>query len=227
MNRQRFSRDCIKNFLQIERPNEAPAGNRSLCTAAAAGPRLGVAPTAPDYQFFSIGEFYQSYLPRDSTGCTETLGDALFSGDPARQITSEYFFSGGGHVIPVTDIASARRALDLIAGQGEGFGGGIYDAEHELSHYYRFQQLTLGRFYQAGDKPNAPTGPPVNVDWDASFPVKSNATLADFPAGPSSAARPRPSTSPTPASSRCSPAPTPASRRCCSTPSPTCSGFAT
>jgi hypothetical protein len=111
------------------------------------------------------------------------MGAALFSGDPARQVTSEYFFSGGGRVLPVTDLSSARRALDLIGGQGEGYGGGIYDTEHELSHYYRFQQLTKGRFYQTGDQPDEPTGPPVNVDWDASFPIKTNATLADFPEG--------------------------------------------
>jgi Ferritin-like len=183
VNRQRFSRACIENFLQIERPHEAPTGAQKLMhRELPQESRLGVAPAAPNYQFFSIGEFYKA-IYHGIHRLHETMGDELFSGDPARQITSEYFFSGGGHVVPVTDIASARFALELIAGQGEGFGGGIYDAEHELSHYYRFQQLTLGRFYQTGDKPDAPTGPPVNVDWDASFPIKSNATLADFPAG--------------------------------------------
>jgi len=184
VNRQRFSKACIENFLQIERPHEAPSENQELMhRELPRRQRLGVAPTAPDYQFFSIGEFYRA-IYHGLHELHDTLGaDALFSGDPKRQITSEYFFSGGGWVLPVTGLASARRVLDLIAGQGEGYGGGIYDAEHELSHYYRFQQLTLGRFYQTGDKPDAPTGPPVNVDWDASFPIKTNATLADFPAG--------------------------------------------
>lgn len=183
VDRQRFSKACIEAFLEIERPHEAPSEEKKIIhPEEPRRSRLGVSPTAPDYQFYSIGEFYQA-IYRGIHRLHRTMGDALFSGDPARQITSEYFFSGGGQVIPVTDLSSARRALDLIAGQGEGFGGGIYDAEGELAHYYRFQQLTSGKFYQEGDRPAVPTGPPVDVDWDASFPVKSNATLADFPDG--------------------------------------------
>lgn len=183
VDRQRFSLACIQNFLEIERPHEAPSPEQNVIHREEhRGPRLGVSPTAPGYQFFSIGEFYQA-IDRGIRRLHEAMGDSLFAGDPARQITPEYFFSGGGQVIPVTDVSSACRALDLIAGQGEGFGGGIYDAEGELSHYYRFQQLTLGRFYQPGDRPDQPTGPPVNVDWDASFPIKRNAALADYPEG--------------------------------------------
>jgi len=63
----------------------------------------------------------------------------LFVGDPALQITPEYYYSGGGEVVPVTDITSACAALRLIAEQGEGVGGRIYDVERELAHYFRFQ----------------------------------------------------------------------------------------
>lgn len=183
VDRQRFSLACIQNFLEIERPHEAPSQEQSVIRRKEQrGPRLGASPTAPEYQFFSIGEFYQA-IGRGIQRLYSAMGDSLFAGNPNRQVTREYFFSGGGQVIPVTDVSSACRALDLIAGQGEGFGGGIYDAEGELSHYYRFQQLTLGRFYQPGDRPNEPTGPPVNVSWDASFPIKTNVTLADYPEG--------------------------------------------
>lgn len=183
VDRQRFSLTCIQNFLDIERPHEAPSEeHRLIHRAQPRTSQLGVSLKAPEYQFFSIGEFYKA-IYRGIHHLHDEMGDALFCGDPARQITSEYFFSGGGEVVPVTDIHSARRALDLIAGQGEGFGGGIYDRERELSHYYRFEQLTLGRYYQAGDRPGAPTGPQVDVDWDASYPIKSNATLADLPEG--------------------------------------------
>lgn len=183
VDRQRFSLACVQGMLDIERPHEAPSAEQAVIRREnTTGSHLGVSPTAPEFRFFSIGEFYRA-IDRGLRHLHKTMGDSLFSGDPARQVTSEYYFSGGGEVVPVTDITSACRALDLIAGQGEGFGASIYDREHELAHYYRFEQLTLGRFYQAGDKPGAPTGPSLTVDWDASYPIKTNATLADLPDG--------------------------------------------
>jgi hypothetical protein len=110
------------------------------------------------------------------------MGDDLFSGDPARQATPDCFYSGGGEVVVVTDLASARRALRLIAEQGEGFGGGIFDHEHELAHYYRFEQLVLGRYYLKDDRPGSPTGPLVDVDWEFAYPVLRDARTVDYPA---------------------------------------------
>ena len=98
-------------------------------------------------------------------------------------MTPDYYYSGGGEVIPVTGLASAQAAIRLISEQGEGIGGGIFDYEGEISHYYRFQQLTLGRFYLKGDKPDHPSGGVVDVDWSAVYPVKTNARVADYPKG--------------------------------------------
>ena len=63
--------------------------------------------------------------------------------------------------------------MRLITEQGEGLGGGIFDGEGELAHYYRFEQLLLGRYYLDGDEPPSPTGPPLDVDWDAVYPIKT------------------------------------------------------
>jgi hypothetical protein len=64
----------------------------------------------------------------------------------------------------------------------------IYDAERELSHYYRFQQLQLGQYYvinsdepSESDPPGRPTGSTFTVEWDAVYPLKENATLNDYP----------------------------------------------
>jgi hypothetical protein len=136
-------------------------------------------------QYYSIGEFYEEiargvrYLHRQYA----EHGGQLFAGDPSRQVTPEYFYSGGGEMIPVTDLDSALAALRLIAEQGEGLGGGIYDAEGELAHYCRFQQLQIGRYYQKGDQPGCPTGPPLDIDWDAVYPVLKNARLENYPEG--------------------------------------------
>ena len=178
---RRFSREALQTFLNIERPRMAPnESTRLLDRDQPKRSRLGVRPDEPKMQFYSIGEFYHE-IWRGVHHLHTELGEELFCGEVTRQVTPEYFYSGGGEIIPVTDLASAKEAIELIAEQGEGFGGSIYDNEHELAHYYRFEQLTLGRYYQNGDQPGQPTGPQLHVDWDAAFPITTDARLADFP----------------------------------------------
>jgi hypothetical protein len=197
---QPFSEQAIGTFLQIERPRKAPeAGKRIVARSRAhepaavaagqrrpiIGPLLATVPGQPEKQFYSIGEFYEEivhgiiYLEQEY----RKQGKTLFTGDPARQVTPEYYYSGGGMVIPVTDLESCAKALRLIAEQGEGLGGGIYDGDGELAHYYRFQQLKIGRFYLPSDEPDKPTGPPVTIDLSAAYPVKTNPRIADYPEG--------------------------------------------
>jgi hypothetical protein len=181
VSRQRFCRDCIETFLKIERPREAPSEeSRLLQRAPAPTALLAAAPDTGDMQYYSIGEFYRE-IDRGIHSLRQRVD--LFTGDPARQVGPEYFYSGGGELIRVTDLKSASDAINLIAEQGEGLGGGIYDTEHELAHYYRFNQLVTGRYYQKGDQPDDPTGPPLHVDWDAVYPIKQNARISDYPEG--------------------------------------------
>lgn len=181
VSRRRFSKEALETFLSIERPRKAPDESaRVRHRGHAKRNRLGVQPGQPEMQFYSIGEFYHE-IWRGVHHLHEQLGDELFSGDPVKQVTAEYFYSGGGEIIPVIDLASAKAAIELIAEQGEGFGGTIYDDEQELAHYYRFEQLVLGRYYQNGDQPGFPTGPELHVDWDAAFQIKTDARLADYP----------------------------------------------
>jgi Ferritin-like len=183
VSRRRFSRECVRDFLQIERPRQTPdEQSRLVHRDAHKAHLLAVAPDEPSMQYYSIGEFYAE-ISRGFQYLHKEMGDALFSGDPACQVTKEYFYSGGGTLITVTDLASAEAAIRLISEQGEGYGGGIYDQHGELAHYYRFEQLLLGRYYLAGDKPGQPTGPPLSVDWDSSYPIKQDAHLADYPVG--------------------------------------------
>jgi Ferritin-like len=182
VSRSRFSRDALETFLSIERPRQAPdEASRLVDRGQPRRNRLGVNPHQTEWQFYSIGEFYHE-IWRGVHRLHQELGGELFCGNPGKQVTKEYFYSGGGELVTVTDLASAKAAIDLIAEQGEGFGGTIYDTEHELAHYYRFEQLTLGRYYQDGDEPAKPTGPELHVDWDSAFPIKTDARLSDYPA---------------------------------------------
>ena len=205
-----FSREAIDSFLKIERPAlpppaESVSGAEPSAVAASADSahhgqhRRHAAHTVhrsrrrrsvraahvhddSEEHFYSIGEFYKA-IEQGLTLLHEQQGDALFSGDPRLQVTSDYYYSGGGELFPVTDLASAKQAMRLISEQGEGIGGGIFDYEAELGHYYRFEQLIQGRYYRDNDTPGNPTGSTVGVDWDAVYPIKANAKLSDYPKG--------------------------------------------
>jgi hypothetical protein len=180
VNLERFSEKAVNTFLQIERPSQVQAPQRVVKRAR--HPHT-LAPAVinrdTELHFYNIGEFYEEIL-RGLHRLYDQQGDQLFCGDPKRQVTPEYYYSGGGNIIPVVDMPSAKAAMELIIDQGEGHGRSIEDDDGELSHYYRFQQLYLGRYYLKGDTSGRPTGERFTVDWDAVYPIKSNATLADY-----------------------------------------------
>ena len=173
-----FSEKTIRTFLQIERP-EKPAGKRLKTRPSCATTQLGM--TSPDTGFYSIGEFYKE-IEHGILALDEQMGDKLFAGPRSHQVGPEYYYSGGGQIHEVHDLESAKTAIRLIIEQGEGVGGAIYEhgKGHELAHYYRFQQLIEKKYYQPGDKPDHPSGPPVTVDWDAVYRFKPNVRLADL-----------------------------------------------
>lgn len=184
---QAFSREALATFLKIERPAQRPhhlvgkgliERKTSPHTIA-----LGSHPRHENLHFYSIGEFYSTitegikYLEAEA----RRAGTTIFTGDTSRQITSEYYYSAGGELFPVTDLKSALEAIELIIEQGEGDGGGIYDDdEHELAHYYRFDELVKGRYYLKGNRPGHPTGPQLQVDWEGAYPLKPNLKVADI-----------------------------------------------
>lgn len=106
-------------------------------------------------------------------------------------MTAGPFHHTGGAVQPVTDLESALAALDEIVEQGEGTSRGeVWDGDHdifhpdrdEVAHYYRFEELRLGRRYQRGDTPQSgPTGDPVTVDLAGVSPMQVNPRRSDNP----------------------------------------------
>jgi len=186
VNRARFSRSTLDTFLKIERPAKPEDHSRRFVSPDAR--RVQILPThrsdeGDDLHFYSIGEFYHAIQLGLEHLCEE-LGEAkVFTGKASRQATPEYYYSGGGEIIPVSDVASARAAIRLISEQGEGYEGAITDYEDEVSHYYRFDQIAKGRYYRSGDVHDQPTGDRVGVDWAAAYPIKTNATLGDYPEG--------------------------------------------
>jgi hypothetical protein len=181
---QPFSREAIETFIKIERPAAAPEEEARVMESGSKG-SLPAHPGEETLRFYSIGEFYEEIARglQQLEAERAKAGETLFVGDPARQVTPEYYYSGGGEIIPVTDLDSAVAALRLIGEQGEGLGGAVYDHEGELAHFYRFEQLLHGRYYQPGDQADDPTGPPLDIDWEAAYPAKPNPRVDDYPEG--------------------------------------------
>ncbi len=183
---QPFSKEAVATFLNIERPDkDLPKADAKLVVRSKhrKEAQLGLCPGDDAMRFYSIGEFYEE-IKRGLEHLHREMGDKLFTGRAGWQIGPRYYYSGGGELVEVHDIRSARKAIMLIVEQGEGLGGKIYDVEHELAHYYRFQQLLKGQYYQPGDEKDAPSGPTLNVDWDAVYRFKANARLADYTSEP-------------------------------------------
>lgn len=143
-----------------------------------------------ELHYWSIGEFYKA-IHLGFVELTLELGaEALFCGDPRRQVDPKYYYSAGGDLTMVTDLTSALKAIDFIASQGEGGTESVYDPGGELAHYYRFDQIRQRRYYRdpnkdgTGDAPGHPTGGRFPVDMAAVFPVKANAKVADYAGHP-------------------------------------------
>ncbi|MGY5206752.1 ferritin-like domain-containing protein [Nocardia gipuzkoensis] len=169
-----FGSEALELFLNIERPASADA-----------------LPESDGYH--TIGQFYAA-VELGLISLVDTLGeDAVFCGDPGRQINEMHFNSGGGQVVPVHDLKSALTALAEIVEQGEGAArtevwDGEKDVFHpdrdEVAHYYRFLELKEGKRFQLGDTPQSgPTGEPILFDPNKVLPMRPNPRTADYPEG--------------------------------------------
>jgi CDGSH-type Zn-finger protein/truncated hemoglobin YjbI len=128
-----FGEDALRHFMYLERPegmdlDDAPG----LAAFEQAIPHVGehdIVPTGQD--FATVGHLYRS-IELGFEHLTAKYGERwLFVGPPRAQATQEHF--GWPELLPVTDLASARRAIEEILEQGEGPRGDWQDA-----HFGRF-----------------------------------------------------------------------------------------
>jgi hypothetical protein len=168
----RFAPETIEVFMRVERPGEPHAGSEAD-------------------GFETIGQFYRAIEEGLKMLCATLGQEAVFTGDPARQITPDILgFVGERRVIAVHNLKTAITAIGEIEGQGEGLKhrqvwDGDRDMFHpereEVAHYFRFSEIFQGRFYVRGDSPRSgPSGESFVVDWDAVYPLRSNCKVSDF-----------------------------------------------
>ena len=164
-----FSAKALDEFLAIERPADPNA-------------RL------PDpAEFGSIGQFYQAIR----FGFDRLKG--IFGGEHNPQITDEHYYGSGGKIVAVHSLEDAAIAIEEIVGQGEGIDGTIRDPDStlfgvgvEYAHYFKFQEIRCGRFYQENDTnqqaptKSIPTGLSFDVSYSSAHAMRANPKVAHY-----------------------------------------------
>ena len=129
---EKYSRDQVKNvFMEIEEPMDPlyfPVKMNLLAEAAV--------PPAPDYH--TIGEFYNALKDQ-----IDKLAPNKLPGNPKRQVTSGFYPQD--LLFPILTKKDAMHAIDIIVEQGEGTSTKPVDPEGEIAHYYKFEELYIGK----------------------------------------------------------------------------------
>jgi len=128
-----FGGDSLTHFLYLERPEGMERVDAAEFVPAAPPPEPVAGPEVmPRLQgFLTVGHLYRG-IEQGLSDLASRLGEpVLFVGEPRAQATPERF--RWPQLIAVTDLASARAALDEIIEQGEGARG-----DWRPAHYTRF-----------------------------------------------------------------------------------------
>jgi hypothetical protein len=164
------SLDLIENvFMEIEEPEDPLVFRERVATAQ---------------DEITIGEFYEGI----KTSVT-ALGDDAFTPDKSRQVGPDLL----PNAVVVTDVESARAAIDTIVEQGEGTRTAPLEVVGtDVAHFYRFAEILHGhRLIPNPDAgPDDPperryvyAGDPVEFDPSAVLPLPTNPTIAGYPTG--------------------------------------------
>lgn len=180
VNLEAFSPQAISIFKQIE----MPASLISKTSEQDETPEVKI-------PGITIGEFYKQIMELLEKMCSKFPESEVFCGNTDVQINERYYWAGGGKPILIHSLETALEALNVIIKQGEGSHDSIFDGDEtyfeqpdEIAHYFRFNEIACGRYYQVGDKPkDPPSGEHFEVDYDAVFPIKCNAKSSDYPVG--------------------------------------------
>jgi CDGSH-type Zn-finger protein/truncated hemoglobin YjbI len=115
-----FGEEALQHFMFLERPEGMDLKDAAgLAAVGRAEPLMAEGDIVPRPQdFATVGHLYRS-IEAGLAHLSEKFGEQwLFAGPPRAQATSANF--PWPELIPVTDLASAQRAIDEILEQGEG-----------------------------------------------------------------------------------------------------------
>jgi Ferritin-like len=132
-----FGEPALRHFMFLERPEgmEIKGAKGIDAPVHDAVPLMAERDIVPQAQdFATVGHLYRS-IEHGLAHLAEKFGERnLFVGPPRAQATSAHFH--WPELVPVTDLASAQRAIDTILEQGEGARG-----HWEQAHFGQFVQI--------------------------------------------------------------------------------------
>jgi CDGSH-type Zn-finger protein/truncated hemoglobin YjbI len=131
-----FGEQALRHFMFLERPEGMDLADADgLRAMGRAQPHLSQRDIVPRGQdFATVGHLYRSIEAGLAHLCDKHGEAWLFVGPPRAQATTEQF--GWPELIPVTDLASAQRAINEILDQGEGPRGHWQNA-----HFGQFVEI--------------------------------------------------------------------------------------
>ncbi|HEV7877646.1 ferritin-like protein [Bradyrhizobium sp.] len=130
--------------------------------------------------FATIGEFYRSIIEK-----IDQLGDAIFTGDPGRQVVDEDSFPSD-QLYAITDAATAVKALKRVVEDGEGTTLTPLDVDGKFAHFYLFEGIYRGAelvVNPAAQNGYSYTGNPLIFDPTGVWDIPDNPKAADYPVG--------------------------------------------
>lgn len=166
-----LSLPVIKNtFMAIEEPEnplDFPIKNLQMLEAAT-------------LDFATIGQFYQAIQIQ-----IRQLAPERLPGDPKKQMTDTTMFPAD-QLFPILTKQDAINAIDIIIEQGEGTAEKPVDANNELAHYYRFEEIYNGkRLIVDKEEPlgYSYSGPRIPFDSNSIYPLMPNTRSFRLPPG--------------------------------------------
>ncbi len=135
---------------------------------------------ADEPAYATIGAFYAALKDK----LTE-IGDTAFRPDASGQLLTPITGFKPPRLSPITNVATASAAIDLIVHEGEGttdspIGG---PGPQDVAHFYRFEQIVRGKQLVADDavpQGFSFTGSPIPFDPGGVLPITANQRLADL-----------------------------------------------
>lgn len=161
-----FSIDLVKNsFMDIEEPeNPIPVKEPE-------------AMALPEYA--TIGQFYEAIKDQ-----IRDLGQSIFvqTSAPPQVVNANWFEAD--RLFTITDVDTARRAIDIIKREGEGTPDSPFESPEGVpAHFYRFGEIAAGRELVKTETGFAYAGAPIPYDPKGVWPLRPNCKIADFEPG--------------------------------------------
>jgi Ferritin-like len=172
----------VPSYVDMTGIEVDPSGNViDKGRAADAAEQLAAHLTGVEHEPLTIGWFYQQI----GKAIVE-LGDEIFTGSPALQMTPEIYTGAPGNVYAITGTTDALLALQEIERQGEGTPGTdpTDGPRHELAHYFRFKEIVEGRrMIETSPGVWEFAGPTIEFDPAGVLPMADNPDTGSLPAG--------------------------------------------